>query len=179
MPRISACLLAFVVAISSGCEVTDLVGPESSPDGAPVEMSEARYVLTATDVGWLGELDFTFHNVTHRTISLLNCRGGFSLRLEKWDGDDWLPAWHPVLLGCLSPPIEIQPGESHDHTLGVFSGHPDSNHYPRFSVEPIDGTYRLVILGAFWDYDHDGPPWGQPPPLDARVSDPFEIATAG
>jgi hypothetical protein len=179
MPRLPACFLAFAVVHSSACDPSGVLGPGPNSGGAPVEMSASRYILTTTEVGWRGELGFTFHNVTDRTISLLNCRGGFGLRLEKWDDGRWIPAWHPVLLGCLSPPIEIGPEESHEHTLHLFSGRPGSNHYPQFSVDPIDGIYRLVILEAFWDYDHDGPPWGEPPPLEARVSDRFEISTEG
>lgn len=147
------------------------------PDDPPVVMSDSLYVLEAGATGWRGELAFTYYNVTDRTLSLANCRGGFAYRLEKWTDEGWVTAWSPVLLMCLSPPIRIPPGRSHEHVATVFSGFPDSNSYPRFQVDEIDGTYRVVIDGVFWNYDHDGPPWGEVPPEERRVSHPFEIRT--
>jgi hypothetical protein len=137
-------------------------------------MSAASYTLEAGPVGWSGALEFDYHNVTERPIALLNCLGGFGLRLEKRQGPAWVPAWSPALLMCLSAPIEIPPGGSHHERLHVFGGYPSSSHHPQFSVEEIDGTYRVVILDAYWDY-HPSPPWGAQVPLADRVSEPFEL----
>jgi hypothetical protein len=71
----------------------------------------------------------------------------------------------------------IPPGGSHRERLAVFGGYPSTSHHPQFSVEEIDGNYRLVILAAYWDYNHDGPPWGTELPLADRVSEPFDLVT--
>jgi hypothetical protein len=49
-------------------------------------------------------------------------------------------------------------GERDEPTLHVFGAHADANMIPRFEVDSIPGTYRIVITSAYWD--HDGPPWG-------------------
>lgn len=157
---------------------------ETSPDlarssGEPsaIVMSASRYTLTSSGNMWSGEIGFTFTNLSDRPLSLLNCRGGYSMTLEKWEKGEWVPGWSPVQLQCLSPPIVIGAGDTRDDVLPVRAGRAGSNLYPQFLVPGIDGTYRLVIGAAFWDYDHDGPPWGETLSLDLRVSDPFEIRT--
>lgn len=170
--------LAVAALLMAGCALEGVTAPPPVGDAA-VATSASSYTLQGTQGGWAGEIDFAFTNVTGQTISLLNCRGGFGVRLEKREGGEWVPAWHPVLLQCLSPPIELRPGETHHHTLHVFAGRPGSNRYPQFEVDRIDGTYRLVVGSAYWDYDHDGPPWGEPVPLEHRVSNTFEIRAEG
>ncbi|MQA90420.1 MAG: hypothetical protein GEU90_09310 [Gemmatimonas sp.] len=173
---LSACKSEGVTGHGPDFEPSPLVMADSS---LPVEMSASRYVLANGLNGWQGELDFTFRNDTDRLISLLNCNGTFALRLEKWENGTWVPAWSPILPECLSLPIEVPPGENYQHQLHVFSRRPGSNTHPQFYVDPIDGTYRLVILAAFWDYHDYDSTWGEEPPLEYRVSAPFEISTAG
>jgi hypothetical protein len=166
---------AWVAFAFAGC--ADPTGPAPGSVDPPVVTGASSYTLERLPRGWAGQIDFSFTNVTSRTISLLNCHGGFALRLEKDVDGAWVPAWHPVLFLCLSPPIVIPPGEAHEHVVHVFGGDPESNAYPQFQMEEIDGTYRLVITSAYWDYDHSGPDWGEAPPLELRVSGPFEIRT--
>ncbi len=157
-----------------GCGGEGPVAPLAHGDG-PVVMGSELFVLEAGTAGWSGTLTFEYRNQTDRTISLLNCRGNFGLRLEKWMGQEWVLGWAPVLQLCLSPPIEISPGESHEHELHVFGGFPDGNVYPKFFVDEISGHYRLVITSGYWDYDPDGPEWGELVPLEERVSRPFRL----
>lgn len=86
-----------------------------------------------------------------------------------------MSAWSPVLLECLSPPIEIAPGASLNDEVDISAGKRGSNMYPQFMVDDIEGVYRLVIGSAYWSYDHNGPPWGEPVPVPDRVSNSFEI----
>jgi hypothetical protein len=166
--------LAVCLLLLTGCPAG---APETTPtvDEGPVVVEGRSHTLRSTQEGWEGEVPFAYHNVTDRTISLLNCRGGFGLHLEKRVEGDWVRAWEPAGELCLSPPIEIPPGEQHEHTLHVFDARPDANVFPRFDVDGIPGSYRIVITSAYWDYDHDGPPWGEMPPMEARVSAPFEL----
>ena len=177
MARSAPVLIALLLFGAAGCGDRGLPTSPFSHEDAPVLMSASEYVLEAGSRGWRGELEFTYQNVTNRTISLLNCRGGFAYRLEKWTEEGWITAWAPVLLMCLSPPIRIAPGGEHEHVAGIFGGYPGGNTYPRFSVDEVDGIYRVVIDGAYWNYDHDGPSWGNLPPEPYRVSAPFRIRT--
>lgn len=130
------------------------------------------YVLQRTDSGIEGTIDHTFTNRTDETAYVVNCLGGHSLSLERWQGGEWVLAWSPVVLGCLSEPIVIEPGGAHSDTVNVFAGHRGSNLYPQFKVREIEGTYRLVWHDIVHDYD-DG--HGTPLPLRDRVSNTFRI----
>jgi hypothetical protein len=142
---------------------------------AAVVPDAPELVLVRSDGGLSGRLGFTYVNRTGRTISLLNCRGTFGHVLEKWDGAAWVKAWGPALLGCLDRPIVIGAGGAHRFTLDVWAGEPGTSSWPQFVVDPIEGDYRLVITAAYWSYDHDGPPFGEPPPLEHRSSSKFAV----
>ena len=146
-------------------------------DDAPVTTGADVYTLERTSTGWSGEIDFGFTNETERTISLLNCNGSYGLMLEKQQDDTWVTAWAPILPACLSPPIEIESDSARSDEIRIFAGLTGSNYYPQFSVEAIPGVYRLLISSAYWNYDHDGPAWGDLVPLEHRVSNNFEIQT--
>ena len=67
------------------------------------------------------------------------------------------------------------PASSLPDEVEILAGRPGSNLHPQFAVDEIDGMYRLVVESAYWNYDHDGPPWGETLPLEYRASEPFEI----
>jgi hypothetical protein len=166
-----------VLALAASCSPAKIVLP-ADVEG-PVVMDSRVVSLQRTADGWRGELGYSFVNVTGQTISLVNCRGAYAFSLEKWLDGQWVRAYTPTLSLCLSGPIEIRPGAAHERRFELFAGWTGSNLYPQFEVRPIDGTYRLVIEAAFWNYDPSagGGAWGTPVPLQARVSDPFEIRT--
>jgi len=173
--------LLVVTPLLAACALQAPTGPEPfdapDPGDAPIVTDRASYTLQRGSHGWQGEIAFEYSNATDRTISILNCNGSFALRLEKLEAGAWVSAWGPAIPSCLSPPIEIAPGDGYATTISVFGGFRNSNHYPQFQVDEIDGTYRLVIESAYWNYDHNGPPWGEQVPLEHRVSHTFEIRT--
>ncbi len=178
----SLSLVALGALLLSGCALHAPTAPDPvdsvvDPGGAPIVTDRASYTLQRGSHGWEGEISFEYTNRTDRTISMVNCNGSFALRLEKWEEGDWVSAWSPPIPMCLSPPIEIEPGATYSRTVPVFGGFPDSNTHPQFNVDEIDGTYRLVIESAYWNYDHDGPPWGVQLPLEERASHTIEIRT--
>jgi hypothetical protein len=176
-------LLLLASALLVGCAPDPLTPPSSASRAdnvvGAIVTSAYSYELQRTSVAWTGQIPFTFTNVSDRTISLLNCNGAYSLRLEKLVNGSWARAWSPVLPMCLSQPIRRTPGQTIAGDIGIFSGLPGSDVHPQFEVPEIEGTYRIVIDSGFWNYDHDGPPWGQVPPLEYRVSNSFEIRLPG
>jgi hypothetical protein len=173
--------LIIVLPLLAACALQAPTGPGPAealdPGDTPIVTDRTSYTLQRGSHGWETEIVFEYTNATERTISLLNCNGSFALRLEKLDAGEWVSAWGPPIPMCLSRPIEIARGDRYATTLSVFGGFPGTNTYPQFQVEPVDGTYRLVIESAYWGYDHDGPPWGEQVPLEERVSHTFEIRT--
>jgi hypothetical protein len=159
----------------SGDRETATIGP-GSPGAldAPIR-TEKSYVLTSRYGGWHGAIGFSYANRTGRTVSLANCRGAYGVRLEKWQDGGWVLAYDPILQACLDAPIQIPPGASHEGSLVIEAGARGSNVYPQFELDEIEGVYRLVISSAFWNYNHDGPPWGDKLPLAERSSGAFQI----
>lgn len=144
-----------------------------APDAnAAIVTGSDSYLLRQTDSGFEAQMDQTFTNRTAETAYVINCHGGFSLSLERWQGGEWVRAWSPVVLLCLSEPIVIEPGGTFSHTVHVFAGHAGSNVHPQFEVTEIEGMYRLVWHALVHDYV-DGS--GSPLPLRERVSNTFRI----
>lgn len=176
-------VLAIASAGSASC-AREAVAPTPSSslgtsEDAPVVTNATRYDLQPVTNGWRGSIRYTFINKTQRTVSLLNCNGQYSVRLEQRQASGWVNAWAPAVQECLSPPLQLEPGASLPGEIQIFAGRAGSNVYPQFSVPQIDGVYRLVIESAYFDYDHSGPPWGDVLPIEKRVSSPFEIRADG
>lgn len=167
-----------ILAVAVACAVRI---PATAPGAAEAAVTTDRdaYALERADGMWRTRIGFALHNRGDQTLSLLNCRGAFGLELQKREAGEWVAAWQPALPMCLSPAIEIPPGGAHETTLEVVAGERGSNVIPQFHVDELAGTYRLVITSAYLDYDSAGPPWGREPPLELRVSDPFELTVAG
>jgi hypothetical protein len=174
-------LALFGLALLAACE-RDVTPPTLDAvlvvaGGSAIVTDTSSYLFTSSETGLTGQIAFDFTNVTRRTISLVNCLGGYRLWLEKQVGSDWTRAWSPVQLDCVSPPIVLRRGETRSDTLRIFGGHPGTNRFPLFMVDEVEGSYRLVIGAAYWNYNHDGPSFGQALPLQYTVSHPFEIRT--
>ena len=131
------------------------------------------YRLVADEWGMGTTIRYTYSNRTGAEVSLLNCLGAVPPSLEKLVDGEWEWAWNPILLDCLSPPVEIPPGEEYRDSLVLWAAHPRQNAAPKFQDPDIHGLYRLRWTTAYWNYDQDGPPWGEPVPVRLVVSNPF------
>lgn len=167
-----------MVALFAACQgdITDADLLLQSADGTMVATGEEHYALQRSDRTLHGRIGFSITNSSEETISLLNCNGAYGVVLEKRVGSGWVGVWSPVLPGCLSRPIEIPPGGILEDTLSLHAGVRGSNVNPQFSVDDVDGTYRLIVVSAYWRYDGDGPPWGTAVPEDVMVSNAFQLS---
>lgn len=170
--------LALALAITAaatlaGCGTA--TGPHSLDDPL-IRTDSAEYTLESTDRSWSVEIPYTFFNRTGEDVYLTNCHGGFALRLDRWDEDagEWVVAWAPVLLLCLSPPIVIRAGDAYQDTVRLFAVHPDEKGGPKFQADEVGGTYRIVWIAASHGYV-EGDGGGGPIPLEHRVSNPFVL----
>ena len=164
--------LLIVPILLNGC--LSITGPSDTP---LLQTDALTYELVWGDPGLMVSIPYTFTNRTGGSVFLVNCLGGFGFHLEREDRGDWRPAWSPVLLDCLSPPIVIEEDEVWVDTLEVWGGLPGGNFGPRFDVADPAGTYRVVWDAALSSYDADGPPFGRPLPLPQRVSNTFQLTT--
>jgi hypothetical protein len=99
------------------------------------------------------DIPFRFRNDTGKTISVVNCHGGLNMTLEKRIDGAWETFYQPELLMCLSPPIQIAPGQIYQDQFGIYGTVPGTNAWPQFASAELDGEYRLVWGNLVHDYD--------------------------
>lgn len=161
----SLALLVAVAACGSPFDVTR--------DEAPfLQTAESEFQVIRHELGGMEVvIPYSYTNRTGSKVLLANCNGGVSPSLErKWEGK-WVTAWTPVVLLCLSPPIEIQRGETYRDTLHVVAAAFGSKGRPQFAFEDIEGTYRLRWDPAYWERNSEP----RELPLKFRVSNEFKL----
>lgn len=169
-----AALTAVLAAVATPLTCGGGTEPGDQFDDPGLRTDRSAYVLERTSSGWETAIPYTFANRTGATVYLTNCRGGFALRLEKWEDGEWTPAWSPVQLMCLSPHIEIAPGETFEHTLRVHAAFPGSDSHPQLEVDEPDGIYRIVWLAGTHD-PQGGEPGGTLIDPRFRTSNTFTL----
>lgn len=119
----------------------------------------------------------TYRNTTGGPVFLPMCQGPQPPRLQKQVGDKWVIAFSPNVLACEETPMEIANNQSYTYTFQVIAGMPGTNYLPRFSVESVPGTYRIL-----WEVFHGAA--GEPSkpvittaqlPTNQEVSNPFQL----
>lgn len=175
---LSACSpgLLDMTADDNRAQVDATVPPRDA--AAAFQTDQLSYTLSSTRSGLEGKITFVFTNPTSAPVYIVNCRGATSLRLEKQSGDTWVPAWSPVIPLCLSAPVVVQPGQQYSGVVHVSAGHPSNNLYPKFVLDPVPGVYRIVWADVLRTYDDQAYPFGEPLPLEQRVSNRFQLHVA-
>lgn len=169
--RLRLLVLLGLVVWAVGCDTS--TGPTRDPN-PPIQTEALVYELRRDARGLGTEISYVFENRTGAPVYLVNCKGSFALRLERWSAGGWAPSWDPVLYQCLSPPIVIDAGATSAHTLNVWGAAPGSNAYPQFEASDPTGVYRIVWLAALTSFQ-DRLPFGPEIPLEFRVSNWFRL----
>jgi hypothetical protein len=166
-----------LLALAAGCSTVDVTGLRGTmlPGETPIQTDADSYTLREQGGGLATEIDIRFENRTGRTIYVVNCHGSLAPVLEKRVGNEWVPYWRPAQLMCLSPPIEIRAGEVITPTIRVWGAMPNTNQGPTWTSSDVEGTYRLVLGALVHDYTTIGQSFGQPVPLEFRVSNEFTL----
>lgn len=115
---------------------------------------EAELVLQSGLNVLSGTISYELTNLSERTISIPNCNGTYQLILERLSGDRWVEAMSgAMMMGCISPPIVVAPGEVLTDSMLLVAGQPGTTTYPQFVSAPDGGHYRLALGAAYWDFD--------------------------
>lgn len=130
---VTAVLVGCALETPSGPELLDLTEP-------PIRTDKTTYVLEADALGWEGTIQIEYVNASARKMYLANCRGAYGYSLEKREGEEWVPAWSPILPLCKSADIEIPAGETFSSAVWVHGARPGTNVEPTFRVDEINGT---------------------------------------
>jgi hypothetical protein len=144
------------------------------PRSAPFFRTDSEaYTVKATSTTYTVNIGVEFTNGTGSPAYFVNCNGATSLTLEKRVGVSWEAVWSPIMNLCLSRPITVLPGETRDMSLGLFAFHDVSNKGPLVTAD-LNGTFRLIWHSVVHDYQ-DRLPFGEPLPVEARVSNSFSL----
>jgi hypothetical protein len=162
-------------ACNGGGGVVGLAG--LSRDGEPAIRTDAdAYELRPWGhIGLATEIHIRFRNITNRTLAIVNCHEMLTPVLQKRTADGWIHMWSPPTLMCLSRPIVILPGRVYERTIHVVGALPPSNVSPEFASRDVAGTYRMVMGSVVTGYDANRQGFGDPVPLQFRVSNEFEL----
>lgn len=124
-----------------------------------------------------GEIPFRLANRTDRMFAVANCNGVYDVALQRWDGSNWVVVYSNVVPDCLGPPIMIASGDVFVDSFQIYA-HPGSGtDDPPWSLEAIDGRYRLVIFPQWDAGGGDGRMVDVPD--EHRVSNEFRIRIEG
>jgi hypothetical protein len=159
----AACTASVLGPLEEGITRDSALGRTIDRDAtAAVQTDSLVYHLTRHgDLAYSVGIPFRYRNDTGRTISIVNCHGGLAIALEKRLGGEWQTFYRPVLLMCLSPPIQIQAGEIYGDTARIYGVLPGHNAGPEFASDDLDGEYRLVWSNLVHGYDPDGSGFGE------------------
>jgi hypothetical protein len=176
MKRRAIVLLNMLVfPLLGGCE-GNITPPEVDRDtSAPVQTDATFYSLREDGVGLATEIPLSYENQTADTLYIVNCRGQLAAVLEKKVDGGWEEFWWPTLLDCLSPPIVIEPSGVLVDTLHVWGAPPGHNVAPEFKSDDVEGVYRIVMHDVVFNYDSNRTGFGDPVPLEYRVSNLFVL----
>jgi hypothetical protein len=108
-------------------------------------------------------------------VYIVNCNGAIGWGLQRKVDARWVDAWIVATDACLSAPIVMKAGTVHSYSHLVRGGG-GGVVYPEKRQGVVDpGTYRIVWYGVLRSFDRDARPFGEELPLDARVSNAFDI----
>jgi len=169
-----AAILAAVLA-ACGDGAVDPGGPDALLGDAepPFRTDSLAYTMRSGEVGRSAMIVATYVNRGPTPTYFVNCNGATGVALQKRVGPRWVHAWSPVMPACLSGPIVVPPGGSHEFLVHLFDGSREHNTSPRFTTD-IPGTYRLVWYDAQGRYD-TGPDASATLPRAARLSNHFTL----
>jgi hypothetical protein len=186
--RIHTAPTTMLVAAIAACGDRSIVTAEqeSSAERVPVvardqsalfQTDSLHYTLRASPAGYQATIGVAFTNKTGRTAYIVNCNGSTSMVLERLVDGRWRSVWSPLIPLCLSAPITVAAGLTYQTRIGVFGGYPESNVFPKFDIPDPTGVYRAVWRDVLSTYQ-DRLPFGDPLPLESRISNRFSLTAA-
>ncbi|HYC87967.1 MAG TPA: hypothetical protein VEO54_02050 [Thermoanaerobaculia bacterium] len=185
MRRTALLALAVVLGACTREEASVQPQPPRAPERpavavprAPVVTDRQRYAMQEGPFGPETTIVSTYTAPADRDVYLLNCNGAFAVGLQRPAGEQWEHVWLPGMNACMSAPIVIRAGESHQATIVADSGVDAAVSSRQTETKIGTGTYRVVWHGLLGSYEPDKSPPGAHLPIEQRVSAPIFIEAA-
>lgn len=173
-----ACAFMLLAACAGGepkPPVDEIATPaaEAEADQPAVTTDRVRYRYAPAEHGDEVEIRSTLTAPDDQTVYIVNCNGAISIGLQRQTDGVWLNAWASIINQCLSPPIIVQPGRSHEHAFFVRRGSGSMRDDPRDTLPR--GVYRVIWNGVLTSFDEARYPFGAELPAEQRVSAPIVL----
>lgn len=176
-----ATLALAALVLTTACEGGEVTAGDYPRDtgagpGQPITTDATSYQLRSEWAGLSATIEIRFQNRSERTMYIVNCNGGLVPELQKRVGGAWSSYfWSPMVEDCLSPPITVAPAGTLTRTIHAWGSMPGTNHYPQWASTDVAGTYRMVLHNVVWNYTDSGPVFGEPVPIEMRISNEFTL----
>jgi hypothetical protein len=120
------------------------ISEHQAPARPPLVTDSSQYVVSTEGDLYRATIGYEFKNSTGLTLTRTHCNVPPSPILEKNVGGQWILAYAPVELMCLTTPhFQLAPDSLFRGRLAIVAGKPGSQFGPQFGVESIPGIYRL------------------------------------
>jgi hypothetical protein len=142
LPVVSAvCSLVYLAA----CQT---LGPSKRPLSASLRTDSAQIGVRHSGIAYLAKIGFVYTNTTAKPVSKPGCGSPPSPVLEKKLNDQWVAAYYPLYLMCLTKPdFMLESGQKYSGVLEFMAFEHGHHTGPELLVDSIDGIYRLR-----WDF---------------------------
>lgn len=164
-------LLASAALVLAAC---DTAAPPASDTEIATDRDLYHAVVTSESVRF--HVDLTYTNTSGAPVYFTGCYPPVNPTLEKWVGGEWVVAFSPVHLLCLSEPVRVGPGASLEYALHVYACTRERcapDWLPGPTPHTVPGTYRVRdAVGT----DLEG---GLPETSRTVVSNSFRVEVAG
>jgi hypothetical protein len=163
-----ALLLAAVVATAGDCRTS--LAPERQAQ-ATLATDSAEYTVRFEHGMYRATIGYTYTNRSDDAVSATHCHTPPPPMLEKKVGEEWVRAYSPVMLMCLSiPHFRIAAGATYRSALHFVAAPPRRNMAPVLEVESVPGTYRLR-----WALRAGSDPEARSAPVVEAISNEFRL----
>lgn len=141
----AVCSLVCLGFSAGACDPSRLAHPELT---ASLRADSAEIGVRSSELGFSAKIGFVYTNTTDGPVAKAGCGFPPLPELQKKVDGQWVPAYYPVYLLCLTKPdFSLPSGSSYRGVLDFFAARPGQNWAPVLLVDSIDGVYRLE-----WDF---------------------------
>ena len=140
-PRIL--LLGLACGIAMACRTAARRAPGGEP-GPSIVTDSTQYTVHDVNGFYSANIGYSYTNRTGTTVSVNYCGKPGPVGIEKRVDGQWVGAYDPIVLACLTiPPFRLATGESYHGAFNFGAAQPGRNMMPVLEVDSVPGIYRL------------------------------------
>jgi hypothetical protein len=167
-------LLAAIIGAAAILTAASRCRPATPPESqarVTLATDSSQYTVRLVDGMYRAAIGYVYNNRSGDAVSATHCRTPPPPVLEKKVGEQWVRAYSPIMLMCLSiPHFRIARGATYRGTLDFAAAPRGRNMAPTLEVESIPGIYRLR-----WALRAGEDPEARDAPVVEAISNEFRL----